>query len=169
VPAEFRQSGPQSYIEDASTWLDAARAFREDEFSSWNPPGSRLGVRDGGLRRDASFKNLLAAEYEIQLNKTSRNSSCCRTNINNTRSDVANLLRSCRDLQGDRERLRAAASDAEGLRVAGESRSWKTSRLPNFSCFHDRSATSRRVRRWKGTCAPRSTCYDEKAASTSGS
>ena len=36
---------------------------------------------------------MLAAEYEIQLNKTSRNSVLLQTNINNTRSDVANLLR----------------------------------------------------------------------------
>ncbi len=49
------------------------------------------------------FKNLLATEYEIQLNKTSRNSILLQTNINNTRSDVANLLKVLVEIsQGDR-------------------------------------------------------------------
>src|SRR3954452_4340736 len=32
VPAEYRQSGLQSYSEGGATWTDAALAFREDEF-----------------------------------------------------------------------------------------------------------------------------------------
>ena len=39
------------------------------------------------------FKGLLADEYDIQINKTSRNSVLLQTNINNTRSDVAHLIR----------------------------------------------------------------------------
>ncbi len=39
------------------------------------------------------FKNLLASQYNIQLNKTSRNSVLLQSNINNTRSDVAHLIR----------------------------------------------------------------------------
>ena len=39
------------------------------------------------------FKGLLASRYNIQLNKTSRNSVLLQSNINNTRSDVAHLIR----------------------------------------------------------------------------
>ena len=39
------------------------------------------------------FKGLLANRYNIQLNKTSRNSVLLQSNINNTRSDVAHLIR----------------------------------------------------------------------------
>jgi len=39
----------------------------------------------------------LANEYNIQINKTSRNSVLLQSNINNTRSDVAHLVRVLRD------------------------------------------------------------------------
>ena len=39
------------------------------------------------------FKGMLANRYNIQLNKTSRNSVLLQSNINNTRSDVAHLIR----------------------------------------------------------------------------
>jgi len=35
------------------------------------------------------FKGILANEYNIQVNKTSRNSVLLQSNINNTRSDIA--------------------------------------------------------------------------------
>src|SRR5213078_2090324 len=64
--------------------------LREDEF--FLDP-TRLTLVCGTAGFDGTqFKNLLAADYEIQLNKTSRNSVLLQTNINNTRSDVANLL-----------------------------------------------------------------------------
>ena len=50
-----------------------------------------------------SSRALLATEYDIQLNKTSRNSVLLQTNINNTRSDVAQPAQGAgRHLQGDR-------------------------------------------------------------------
>ena len=39
------------------------------------------------------FKGMLAKSYSIQINKTSRNSVLLQSNINNTRSDVAHLIR----------------------------------------------------------------------------
>ena len=120
MPAEFRQSGLKSYTDGGATWADAARAFREDEF--FLDP-TRLTLLCGTAGYDGTqFKNLLAAEYEIQLNKTSRNSILLQTNINNTRSDVANLLKVLVEIsQGDRgaaqERRRGGA---QGVRGAGE-------------------------------------------------
>ena len=91
IPAEFRQSGLESYTAPGATWADAARAFREDEFVL-DP--TRLTLFCGTAGFDGTqFKDLLATEYDIQLNKTSRNRVLLQTNINNTRSDVANLLK----------------------------------------------------------------------------
>jgi arginine decarboxylase len=39
------------------------------------------------------FKGILANNFNIQVNKTSRNSVLLQSNINNTRSDVAHLIR----------------------------------------------------------------------------
>ena len=137
IPAEFRPSGFTSFTEGA-TWVDALRAFREDEFVL-DP--TRLTLVCGTAGFDGTqFKNLLAAEYEIQLNKTSRNSILLQTNINNTRSDVANLLKVLVEIsKGIEERLKSggeAARSAFAKRVQALTKDVPD--LPNFSRFHDR-------------------------------
>ena len=88
IPAEFRASGFKDYL-DAGHHLGGRRSkpLREDEFVL-DP--TRLTLVCGTAGFDGTqFKGLLAAEYDIQLNKTSRNCVLLQTNINNTRSDVA--------------------------------------------------------------------------------
>jgi arginine decarboxylase len=138
VPAEYRQSGLKSYIEDGITWVEAARAFREDEFIL-DP--TRLTLVCGTAGYDGTqFKNLLAAEYEIQLNKTSRNSILLQTNINNTRSDVANLLKVLVEISKEiEERLKSGGEEARKAFAARvKSLMEDVPDLPNFSYFHDR-------------------------------
>jgi arginine/lysine/ornithine decarboxylase len=138
VPAEFRQSGLKSYIGDGVTWADAARAFREDEFIL-DP--TRLSLLCGTAGYDGTqFKNLLAAEYEIQLNKTSRNSILLQTNINNTRSDVANLLKVLVEISKEIEaRLKSGGEEVRKAFAARvKSLVEDVPNLPNFSHFHDR-------------------------------
>ncbi len=74
-----------------STWRTALKAVKEDEFFL-DPTRMTLVCGTAGFDGTA-FKNLLAAKYNIQLNKTSRNSVLLQTNINNTRSDVALLIK----------------------------------------------------------------------------
>jgi arginine decarboxylase len=136
VPAEFR-GGLKSYIADGVTWADAARAFREDEFIL-DP--TRLSLLCGTAGYDGTqFKNLLASEYEIQLNKTSRNSILLQTNINNTRSDVANLLKVLVEISKEiEERLRSGGDEARKAFAARvKSLVQDVPDLPNFSHFHD--------------------------------
>ena len=146
------------------------RAFREDEFIL-DP--TRLTLVCGTAGYDGTqFKGLLAAEYEIQLNKTSRNSVLLQTNINNTRSDVAQSAQGAgRDLaRRSSERLQERRRrGAHGVRGAGEvadggrARTCRTSATSTTA-----SATTRRARRSKATCARRSTWpTTTTAASTS--
>jgi arginine decarboxylase len=83
---------------------------------------------------------LLAADYDIQLNKTSRNSVLLQTNINNTRSDVANLIKVLADISRDIEHRLARSGEAEreafAARVKGLMENVPD--LPNFSYFHKR-------------------------------
>jgi arginine decarboxylase len=137
IPEEYRPSGLGSYTENA-TWLDAARAIREDEFFL-DPTRITLVCGTAGFD-GTQFKNLLASEYEIQLNKTSRNSILLQTNINNTRSDVANLVKVLADISKSiDEKL---ASGGEAVRSAFASRVKSLMEdvpdLPNFSRFHDK-------------------------------
>jgi arginine decarboxylase len=64
---------------------------QEDEFFL-DPTRMTLVCGSAGYGRH-SFKSLLASKYNVQLNKTSRNSVLFQSNINNTRSDVALLIK----------------------------------------------------------------------------
>jgi arginine decarboxylase len=137
IPGEFRPSGLGSYTEGA-TWVDALRAIREDEF--FLDP-TRLTLVCGTAGFDGTqFKNLLASEYEIQLNKTSRNSILLQTNINNTRSDVANLVKVLAEISKGIDEKLASGGEAARSAFAARVKSLMDDvpDLPNFSRFHDK-------------------------------
>ena len=67
------------------------------------------------------FKGLLANRYNIQVNKTSRNSVLIQSNINNTRSDVAHLIRVLVEICArHRQRLAGRRGRAGSVRGARE-------------------------------------------------
>ena len=72
IPAEFRNSGFVDYLTSGVNWATVVKALREDEFAL---DVTRLTLVCGSAGFDGTqFKNLLAADFDIQLNKTSRNS-----------------------------------------------------------------------------------------------
>jgi arginine decarboxylase len=85
------------------------------------------------------FKNLLAADYDIQLNKTSRNSVLLQTNINNTRSDIAHLIKVLVDISKGIEKRLEEGGDSAKQAFATRVKSLITDvpDLPNFSCFYE--------------------------------
>ena len=85
------------------------------------------------------FKGLLASRYNIQLNKTSRNSVLLQSNINNTRSDVAHLIRVLVEICSEiEERLQEGGANAARPSTARvKSLMTDVPDLPNFSRFHD--------------------------------
>ena len=85
------------------------------------------------------FKNLLANEYNIQLNKTSRNSVLLQSNINNTRSDVAHLIRVLMEISRAIDARLEQGGEASAQAFAARVKSLMTDvpDLPNFSRFHD--------------------------------
>jgi arginine decarboxylase len=138
IPQEFRASGLASYTESGVTWAQTLEAYRHDEFVL-DP--TRLTLVCGTAGFDGTqFKGILAADYGIQLNKTSRNSVLLQTNINNTRSDVANLLRVLveisRKIEIGLKQGGAPAQESFAERV--KSLTEDVPGLPNFSRFHDR-------------------------------
>ncbi|MHB2168516.1 decarboxylase [Alsobacter sp. R-9] len=137
IPAEFRQSGFKDYLADDVSWATVLQAVREDEFLL-DPTRMTLVCGTAGFD-GTQFKGLLASQYDIQLNKTSRNSVLLQSNINNTRSDAAHLIRVlveiCRQIEAD------LASGGESARAAFKARVKSLMEdvpdLPNFSAFHD--------------------------------
>lgn len=137
IPAEFRASGLRDYGPPNASWADTTRAWDEDEFAL-DP--TRLTVVCGAAGFDGTqFKGLLAERFDIQINKTSRNSILVQTNINNTHSDAALLIKALADLSREIE-SRLAQEGAVGRQVfADRVRALMTDvpDLPNFSRFHD--------------------------------
>ena len=137
VPASYRQSGFVDYLDPKSNWAVVLRSMKEDEFCL-DP--TRMTLVCGTAGYDGTqFKGILANNFNIQVNKTSRNSVLLQSNINNTRSDVAHLIRVLVKISSEiEERL---AQGGPNVRQAFEARvkSLMTDvpDLPNFSHFHD--------------------------------
>ena len=137
IPAEYRTSGFVDFLTPGTTWGDQIRSMHEDEFCL-DPTRMTLVCGTAGFD-GTQFKKLMADEYDIQFNKTSRNSVLLQSNINNTRSDVAQLIRVLmkisqkieRDLERGGENGRAAF--AARVKALMED----VPELPNFSHFHD--------------------------------
>ena len=137
VPAQYRESGFTDYLDPKSNWAAARRSLQEDEFCL-DPTRMTLVCGTAGFD-GTQFKGMLANNYNIQLNKTSRNSVLLQSNINNTRSDVAHLIRVLVEISSEIDQR--LAQGGPNVRQAFEARvkSLMTDvpDLPNFSHFHD--------------------------------
>lgn len=137
IPAEFRSSGFTDFLAPGNSWVTAVKSVRDDEF--FLDP-TRMTVVCGTAGFDGtSFKGLLASKYNIQLNKTSRNSVLLQSNINNTRSDVALLIKVLLEISNEIEERLAEGGDAAREAFAAKVHNLMTDvpDLPNFSRFHD--------------------------------
>ena len=137
IPEAYRRSGFTDFGAPGWTIADTARALREDEF--FLDP-TRITLLCGRAGYDGSqFKALLANDYDIQINKTSRNSVLVQININNTRSDMAHLIKSLADMSRAIERRLAdgGAAEREAFEARVKSLVEDVPDLPNFSRFHD--------------------------------
>jgi len=137
VPAEFRASGFRDFLAPGSTWVTALKSVQEDEFFL-DPTRMTLVCGTAGYD-GTSFKNLLASKYNIQLNKTSRNSVLLQSNINNTRSDVALLIKVLLEIAQEIDARLADGGDSECAAFAARVKNLMEDvpDLPNFSRFHD--------------------------------
>src|SRR5262249_1072852 len=137
VPAQYRESGFTDYLDPASTWATARRSIIEDEFCL-DPTRMTLVCGTAGFD-GTQFKKLLADKYNIQLNKTSRNSVLLQSNINNTRSDVAHLIRVLVEIssQIDQRLAQGGSSARKVFDARKQSLMTDVPDLPNFSHFHE--------------------------------
>ena len=137
IPAEFRPSGLRDYGPGHASWADTVDAWDQDEFAL-DP--TRLTLICGAAGFDGTqFKGLLAERFDIQINKTSRNSVLVQININNTHSDAALLIKALADLSREIESRLSQAGASGQQAFADRVRSLMTDvpDLPNFSYFHD--------------------------------
>ena len=136
VPAEYRQTGFTDFLTPGIDWEDQIRSMHEDEFCL-DPTRMTLVCGTAGFD-GTQFKKLMADEYDIQFNKTSRNSVLLQSNINNTRSDVANLIRVLMEIVRGIERDLARGGETGRAAFASRVKSLMEDvpDLPDFSRFH---------------------------------
>jgi arginine decarboxylase len=137
VPANLRESGIKHYGRPNSSWRELIDAWDGDEIAL-DP--TRLTLICGGAGYDGTaFKGLLAERFDIQINKTSRNSILLQTNINNTRSDAALLVKALADVAREIDKKLADGGPAAKAAFDARVKSLMTDvpDLPNFSRFHD--------------------------------
>jgi arginine decarboxylase len=137
VPAQYRESGFCDYLDPKSNWAAALRSLKDDEFCL-DPTRMTLVCGTAGFD-GTQFKGILANRYNIQLNKTSRNSVLLQSNINNTRSDVAHLIRVLVEISSeiDQRLMQGGANVRQTFDARVKSLMTDVPDLPNFSNFHD--------------------------------
>jgi arginine decarboxylase len=136
VPAQYRQTGFVDYLAPGSNWAIALKSLQDDEFCL-DPTRMTLVCGTAGFD-GTQFKGILANQYGIQVNKTSRNSVLFQSNINNTRSDVAHLIRVLAAVAGevDRGLTQGGANARKTFEARVKSLMTDVPDLPNFSHFH---------------------------------
>ena len=137
VPDEYRQSGFTDFLDPETNWVAAHRSLRDDEFCL-DPTRMTLVYGTAGFD-GTQFKGILASRYNIQLNKTSRNSVLLQSNINNTRSDIAHLIRVLAEISGeiDQRLVQGGPNVRQAFDARVKSLMTDVPDLPNFSHFHD--------------------------------
>ncbi len=137
IPAEYRKSGFTDW--GASGWkmTDTIGALDNDEF--YLDP-TRITLLCGNAGYDGTqFKALLSNDHDIQINKTSRNSVLVQININNTRSDMAHLIKALTDMARaiDKRLEEGGAAEQAAFKARVKSLVEDVPDLPDFQRFHD--------------------------------
>jgi len=137
VPPEYRETNVESYFDEETGWSNFETAWRTDEFAL-DPTRATLEIGATGLDGD-TFKNKhLMDKYNIQINKTSRNTVLFMTNIGSTRSGVAHLIevlvKIARDIDERVKDLSMIERRIHDKRV--RSLTLEQPPLPDFSAFH---------------------------------
>jgi arginine decarboxylase len=137
IPAQYRSSGFDEFGSPSGTWAHWLKALEEDEFML-DP--TRITLLCGNAGYDGSqFKALLAEQHDIQINKTSRNSVLVQININNTRSDLAHIIKALADMARaiDKRLAEGGADERAAFAERVKSLVEDVPDLPDFSRFHD--------------------------------
>ncbi|MFH5884842.1 aminotransferase class I/II-fold pyridoxal phosphate-dependent enzyme [Halalkalibaculum sp. DA3122] len=137
IPDEFRPSGLDEYYTDQGGWNRMEDAWEHDEFVL-DPTKITLAVGLSGIDGDTFKNKYLMDQYNIQINKTSRNSILFMTSIGTTRGSVAYLINTLLHIAGNLDEELPALNKKEKDIVEQRITSLMEDvpPLPDFSHFH---------------------------------
>jgi len=136
IPAEFRPSGTNFYYDNVRGWGPLEEAYHADELVL-DPTRVTLYIGATGMDGD-TFRHLLMDKYDIQINKTSRNTVLFMPNIGTTRGDIAYLIDVLVEIAHDlADKLSLESSSGLSRHSARVDSLVDGPPLPDFSRFHD--------------------------------
>lgn len=137
IPDQYRDSGLKEYYETTVGWNRMEEAWEKDEFML-DPTKITLFIGRTGIDGDTFKNEYLMDKYNIQVNKTSRNTVLFMTNIGTTRGSVAYLtkvlLQIAKELDKNFESLNNREREIADSNV--KSLTKFVPPLPDFSRFH---------------------------------
>jgi len=137
IPDQFRDSGLNEYYDAATGWNRMEEAWEKDEFML-DPTKVTLFIGRTGIDGDTFKNKYLMDKYNIQINKTSRNTVLFMTNIGTTRGSVAYLTKVLLKIAGQLDEHFESLNQREKEISDAHIRSLTLDvpPLPDFSRFH---------------------------------
>ncbi|MEQ9263363.1 MAG: ornithine decarboxylase [Owenweeksia sp.] len=137
IPDEFRESGLKEYYDTKTGWNRMEEAWEKDEFVL-DATKITLYIGRTGVDGDTFKNKYLMDKFNIQINKTSRNTILLMTNIGTTRGSVAYLTNALLKIaaQLDDEFRSLNKHETEMVQRRMHSLTEDVPPLPDFSRFH---------------------------------
>lgn len=137
IPKEFRTSGMSEYYNSKTGWNSMEDAWKNDEFVL-DPTKITIHIGRTGVDGDTFKNKYLMDQFNIQINKTSRNTILLMTNIGTTRSSVTYLTNALLKIadQLDQEQLSLTSKELKIHQSRIDSLTQDFPPLPDFSYFH---------------------------------
>ncbi len=137
IPDEYRQSGLKEYYDSNEGWNRMELSWEQDDFVL-DPTKITLHVGRTGVDGDTFKNKYLMDKFNIQINKTSRNTVLFMTNIGTTRGSVAYLtnalLKIADELDEEIKALNKRELEIRKARIKSLTQDGPP--LPDFSHFH---------------------------------
>jgi arginine decarboxylase len=137
IPGEFRETGSNEYYTAESGWDRMEEAWEKDEFVL-DPTKVTLSVGKAGIMGDVFKNQYLMDRFNIQVNKTSRNTVLFMTNIGTTRGSVTFLINALLQIADELDESIRSLNKREAEIAEKHIRSMLKDfpPLPDFSYFH---------------------------------
>ncbi len=136
IPAEHRVSGVERFYSLETGFERIEQHWRLDEFAL-DPTRITLHIGATGMDGD-TFRKLLIERFDIQINKTSRNTVLFLLNIGSSRGSATYLLDVLMQIAEEIEERRGEQNDLDRAMAADRVKSLveRLPPLPRFSRFH---------------------------------
>lgn len=137
IPNEYRQTGLLEYYDKETGWNRMEDAWEQDEFVL-DPTKITLHIGRTGVDGDTFKNKFLMDKFNIQINKTSRNTVLFMTNIGTTRGSITYLtnalLQIADELDQEFDSLNNRENEIHKKRITSLTKDVPP--LPDFSHFH---------------------------------